>query len=58
MKTYKGKCTGLNRFIVSEVELQNIFREYDIDLIEEIFQELINHRIIERDPIDQEWCVR
>ena len=58
VKAYKSKCTGMNRFIVSEYELQNVFREYNMDLIEKVFQELINHRIIERDPTDQEWCVR
>ena len=58
VKAYKGRCTGMNRFLVSESELQNVFREYNIDTIEKVFQELINHRIIERDPTDQEWCVR
>ena len=58
VKSYKGRCTGANRFIVTPKELQNIFLEYDIVLIEQVHQELINDRIIERDPTDQEWCVR
>lgn len=58
VKAYKGRCTGANRFIVTPEELQNAFIEYDIMLIEQIHQELINDRIIERDPTDQEWCIR
>lgn len=58
VKSYKGRCTGANRFIVTPEVLQNVFLEYDIVLIEHVHQELINDRIIERDPTDQEWCVR
>lgn len=58
VKAYKGRCTGVNRFLVNEFELQNAFREYNIDIIEKVFQELIIHRVIERDPTDQEWCIR
>ena len=31
VKSYKGRCTGANRFIVTPEELQNAFIEYNID---------------------------
>lgn len=58
VKSYKRLCTENNRFIVTPSELQNAFREYDILLINRVFQELINEKIISQDPMDQEWSVR
>lgn len=58
VKSYKRRCTGNNRFVVTVVELQDAFREYETPLLEKIHLELINNRIIEKDPMDGEWVVR
>ena len=58
VRSYKGRCSGANRFLVTISDLQDAFREYDTPLIEKVFQELIKNRVIERDPMDQEWCVK
>lgn len=58
VKSYRGRCTGANRFLVRVPDLQDAFREYDTIMIEKIHEELIQHNLISRDPIDQEWCVR
>jgi hypothetical protein len=58
VQSYKKRCTGNNRFIVTVESLQDSFREYDIRTIEKVWLELIRLRLIEPDPQDQEWCVR
>jgi hypothetical protein len=58
VKTYKRRCTGNNRFLVTVESLQDSFREYDTDIINKVWLDLVNERIIERDPQDEEWCVR
>ena len=56
--SYKRKCTGNNRFVVTVSTLQDSFREYDTKVIEKVWQELVDNRKIVTDPQDQEWCVR
>jgi hypothetical protein len=58
VKAYKRKCTGANRFEVTIPTLQDAFREYDTDLINRIWLELVGERIIEQDPQDNTWCIR
>ena len=58
VQSYKKRCTSNNRFVVTVESLQDSFREYDVQTIEKVWLDLVNSRIIERDPKDQEWCVR
>lgn len=58
VESYKKKCTGNNRFVVTVETLQDSFREYDTKVIEKVWHELVNTRRIVVDPQDQEWCVR
>lgn len=58
VKSYKKRCTGNNRFIVTVESLQDSFREYDVGTIEKVWLELIRLRLIEEDPYDKEWVVR
>lgn len=56
--SYKKRCTGNNRFVVTVETLQDSFREYNTNVIEKVWQELIDKRMIVSDPQDQVWCVR
>jgi len=56
--SYRKRCTDNNRFIVTVETLQNSFREYDTSQIEYAWASLVKERIIEQDPVDQEWCIR
>jgi len=58
IQSYRKRCTGNNRFIVTVESLQDSFREYDVRTIEKVWLELIRLRLIEEDPQDKEWCVR
>ena len=58
VKSYKRRCTGANRFIVTVEVLQDSFREYNSTTILNVWMELVNERVIEQDKQDQEWCVR
>jgi len=58
VKSYKRLCTGNNRFIVTVATLQDVFREYNTNLIENVWQELVHERIIQQDQFDNEWCIK
>jgi hypothetical protein len=58
VKAYKRRCTGSNRFVVSVPTLQDAFREYETDLINKVWLELVEERVIEQDEQDHEWCIR
>lgn len=58
VESYKRKCTGNNRFIVTVETLQDAFREYDTPMINKIWLELIKERVIEQDPLTHDWCIR
>jgi hypothetical protein len=58
VESYKKRCTGNNRFVVTVESLQDSFREYDTKIIEKVWQQLVDARKIVVDPQDQEWCVR
>jgi hypothetical protein len=58
VKSYKSRCTGNNRFEVTVASLQDSFREYDTNIINKVWLELIRERVIEQDPQDQVWCIR
>lgn len=56
--SYKRRCSGTNKFIVTVETLQDAFREYDTPTINKVWLELIKERVIERDPDDREWCIK
>jgi len=56
--SYKRRCTGNNRFIVTVESLQDSFRTYNVSVITEVWLDLVHERVIEMDPQDQEWCIR
>lgn len=58
VESYKRKCTGNNRFVVTVPTLQDAFREYDTKTINKVWLELIKERVIVQDPEDHEWCIR
>lgn len=58
VESYKKRCTGNNRFLVTVESLQDSFREYDTKTINKVWLDLIKERVIEQDPQDDEWCIR
>jgi hypothetical protein len=58
VKSYKRRCTGSNRFIVTVESLQDSFRAYNTTVITNVWLELVAEHVIEQDLQDQEWCVK
>lgn len=58
VKAYKRRCTGNNRFEVTVETLQDVFREYDTKVINRVWLELIDGKLVVQDPYDQTWCIR
>lgn len=58
VKKYKQRCTGSNRFEVTVETLQDSFREYETELINKVWLELVEERVIEQDAQDHTWCIR
>ncbi len=58
VKSYKRRCTGNNRFIVTVEVLQDTFREYNTDTITRVWLDLVTEHVVQTDPQDNEWCVR
>lgn len=58
VQSYKVRCRGNNRFVVTVTELQNAFREYDTETLKKVWNALVEEKIIQQDPMDNEWCIR
>ena len=58
VESYKRKCTGNNRFIVTVESLQDSFREYNTNVITKVWLDLVHNHTIQTDPQDGEWVVR
>jgi hypothetical protein len=58
VKSYKHRCNGANRFIVTVESLQDSFRIYNTTVITNVWLELIAEHVIEQDPQDHVWCIR
>lgn len=58
VQSYKARCRGNNRFVVTVPDLQDAFREYDTDTLKKVWNHLVNEKIIQQDPMDNEWCIR
>ena len=55
---YRSRLTGSNRFVISEELLAKAFPEYDREVIAEVWSRMIEKRIVDRDPMDQEMCIK
>ncbi len=55
---YKSRLSGSNRFLVNQDILKTVFPDAPMDEIEGVFKKLVETRIIDRDPIDNAWCLR
>lgn len=58
VKSYKNRCTGHNKFVISVEILQDIFREYDTETIERVFRDLINEKVLSQNEFDKDWCIQ
>lgn len=58
VESYKARCRGNNRFVVTVADLQDSFREYDTDTLKKVWNHLVEEKIIQQDPMDNEWCIR
>lgn len=58
VKSYETRAGGSNRFEVTVEILQDVFREYDTVIINKIWLDLIDEKVIEKDPYDNAWCIR
>lgn len=55
---YKHRLNGNNRFIVNPDVIQDMYPEKRKVVVLGVFKKLTEHKIIDRDPIDQAWCLR
>lgn len=58
IESYRKRVSGNNRFVVTQESLQDSFREYDIETIKKVWMDLIEMKLIEKDVMDGEWCIR
>jgi hypothetical protein len=56
--TYQTKLNGLNRFLLNEELLATLFKNYPNYAIRSVWRELVILKLITRDPMDNEWCIR
>lgn len=57
VKSYRVKCTGTNRFVVTPETLAEVFPEYNEGMIYSLWIALMEDKVIEQ-HIDGEWCVK
>lgn len=58
VKARKQRCKGSNRFVITVEVLQEVFPEFETKIIEKVWVALVNERVIQQDPLDNEWCLR
>jgi len=58
IEEYRGRANESNRFLVSEEWLTKAFPEYTREDVREIWKRIIARRLVDRDPIDSEMCIR
>ena len=58
IEEYRGRTNESNRFLVSEEWMTKAFPEYTRDDVREIWKRIIARKLIDRDPIDGEMCIR
>ena len=57
IQSYRAKLTGENRFVVTVETLQAAFIEYETAVIQDVWIDLVQDKIIEQDPRDGEWSL-
>lgn len=55
---YRHRLNGNNRFIINPEVLQDMYPEKKRAIIIGVFKRLTDHKIVDRDPMDQAWCLR
>jgi len=55
---YRARLTGNNRFLISENFLAEAFPEYSREDVREIWKRVIARKLVDRDELDSEMCVR
>lgn len=55
---YKARCNEVNRFVINEKELKKVYPSSSESVIREVWKQLIAERLVDRDPMDGEWCIR
>lgn len=58
IENYRSRLGNRNRFVVTVDTLREIFQEYDDSVLKKIWCELVDKHIIDRDQMDNEWCIR
>jgi len=58
IEEYKTRCTGANRFVLNETVLRELFPGYHHLVLRTVWKQLVAEKAIDKDPLDQEWCIR
>lgn len=58
LSEYRTKLTGSNRFLISEQLLATAFPEYSPNVIKQVWLSIVNRRMVDRDPLDGEMCIK
>jgi len=58
IEEYRGRLNDSNRFLVNEAWLADAFPEYDRDDVREVWKRIVARKLVDRDPLDSEMCLR
>lgn len=58
IEEYRGRANESNRFLISEEWLTKAFPEYSREDAREIWKRIVARRLVDRDPMDSELCIR
>lgn len=59
IEDYRTRCSDLGRFIINEQLLTEMFKdEFSKHIIHEVWRRLVAEKAIDKDPYDNEWCIR
>ena len=58
IEEYKGRCNGSNRFLFNESLLRQLYPEYGDTVIRIVWRRLVMAKVIDRDSLDNEWCIK
>lgn len=58
LEDYKPRLNGNNRFLVNHEILEQMFPYDSKEDVGKVFARLAEKRIIDRDPMDNAWCIR
>lgn len=58
IEEYRARCNEVNRFVINKEEFSKIYPTAGEAVIREVWTRLVNEKVIDRDPLDGEWCIR